>query len=536
MTSPHFWNELTAPLKKLTGEIGSSAVFDEQLDRLIYYTEHFPPEAAKRLSRETLNSMAQNYRAALKLRLRIGGASILDLKGPISDPDWKNFQDELKHASSSDDYIFDLQLDKTSLLQSANISHPGAVIKLFLIPATLSRALSLPISQYEDGLMKEADGKRKLLLLIPDHEISLSGDYLAVAGGGECGKWQDYLAQTPPDRTKVEQMYDAARQSLKWVHFEFKHMTPLQLKVAGEHRPDDNIASAIYARLAAISVLYTADHASASATQWRATYAAQNYTAEVVIENAQATTAQSALALCEIAEWAYSDAQHKSDRLKVIQSVVAHGLQGNDPSENYRELLRKAVHFKSEVDWGWTAFIEGKLEIYFSRVREIEQVVDAGVKDFNEQIQSLTKTLTDNALAAVGVIVGSFIAALFGDKFNPQIFRFGVGLYAVYLLVFPGLIGLTHTWQRYGTAKDSFDKRKNDFCKRLSRRNVEDIIGTTVGTLQNRFKVWFNVTVAVYFIVIGLLAFAIWAAPALIKTIPALNDGPGLRTPKPPGG
>ncbi len=534
MTSQNFWDDLTTPLKNLAREIGVNVDLYEEIDKLLFWKQNFPADTAKHLSRETLNSLAQTYGAALTLQLRTGGDIALNVKGAISDAEWKKLQEELKQASSTDDYIFDLQLDKTRLLQSANITHPGAVIKIFLFPETLSRFFNVPLNQLEDGLLKEATAKQKVLLLVPDHQISLKGDYLAVAGGDECAQWQSYLAQTPPDRARVEQMYAEARQSLKWVHFDFKHVTPLQLKVAGTHQPDDKIAGAIYAQLAAITVLYTADHASLTGNVWRATYAAQNYVAEVVIENAQTITAQPAIALSEIAEWVYSDKRYKSDRLKVVQGVISHGLQGNDPSSNYRELLNKADHFKSEIDWGWTAFIEGKLEIYFSRVREVEQAVDATVKDFNEQIQALTKTITDNALAAVGVIVGSFIAALFGDKFNAQIFRYGLGLYAIYLFIFPGLIGLTQTWQRYSTAKFSFDKRKNDFCKRLSRSNVEDIIGTTVEVLQNRFKLWFTVTIAVYLIVIALLAFAIWATPTLMTNVPSLKDGPAFTTPKPP--
>jgi hypothetical protein len=345
MTSQNSWQELTAPLKKLAQELGAGKNIDEEIDKLLFRDERFPADSARRLSRETLNSLAETYHAALTLRLRIEGAIVLDVKGPIGDAQWRNFQEELKQASSTDDFIFDLSLDKTQLLAAAKVAHPQAIIKLFLFPETLSRFFSVPLNQLESGLLKEADGKRKLLLLTPDRQISLNGDYLAVAGGTECAQWQSYLGQTPPDHARVEQLYSEARRSLKWVHFDFKHLTPLQLKVAGNHQPDDPIARALYAQLAAISVLYTADHASLAGNEWRATYAAQNYVAEVVIESAQTPNSGSAIALCEIAEWVYSDKRHKSDRLKVVQSVISYGLQSDNPSSNYRELLSKADHF-----------------------------------------------------------------------------------------------------------------------------------------------------------------------------------------------
>ncbi|MCI0337403.1 MAG: hypothetical protein L0226_07500 [Acidobacteria bacterium] len=544
MNAKTSWKELSMPLKTLVSELGAESRISEEIDKVIYRDELFPVDSAKKLSRKTLASLAETYGTAITFRLMIEQLPVLEVKGPIKDAEWTNFQDELKQTSENYKFTLDFGMDKSKLLNSAGISHPNTVIKLFFYPEKLSRLISAPLDHLEKGLLSVATGNQKLLLLIPDRQITLNGEYLSIIGGEECAQWGKYIAQSSPDQARVEEVYKEARKSLKWVHLDLKHLTPLQLKVEGQAN-NDHIAGALYNQLAALSILYTADHTAMTGTRWLATYTAQNYVAEVSLEGGQQAEdsppasssdfdpAESALALSEIAEWVYSDTRHKIDRLKVVQSIISRSLPESSPASNYNELLNKAKHIKREVEGGWTAFIEGKLDIYFSRVRELEQIVDSSVKEFNDQIQTITKTLTDNALASVGIIVGSFIAAVLGDKFNPSVFRYGLLLYAGYLLFFPGIIGLSNTWQRFSSARKQFSKRKEDFGKRLSRSVVEEITGKNVFDVQRRFVSWFWITAGIYLVIIVGLILAAWLVPILNTPLPAMKEPPVITTPKP---
>ena len=56
-------------------------------------------------------------------------------------------------------------------------------------------------------------------------------------------------------------------------------------------------------------------------------------------------------------------------------------------------------------------------------MKELEETVEDTTKDYNDQVHSLTKTAIDNVLAAVAVIVGSFLAAMFKSPFQEDAFR-----------------------------------------------------------------------------------------------------------------
>lgn len=377
----------------------------------------------------------------------------------------------------------------------------------------------------------------------------------------------------------------AQAESLKWTFFNLDFLTPLQLVVSEPRdkrriRQDDALALALYERLVELSLIYTADQTKAprsdskslpsssevpasdsnalksdpktvAPSTWRATYTAESYVAEVAFGHEDALKQALAdlnapsypwdlpLTLATMALWAYTGEQDRvlgrSDRIHVLQGVIAHTLQGNDSLLNYREIVRQAGHLKQEVEWGWAAFVEGKLNVYFSRVRDVEQMVDSLVKSFSEQVQALTKALTDNMLAAVGVVVGSFIAAVFKDKFNSAIFQLGLVVYAIYLVFFPGLIGLISTWQRYRDSLDAFNQRRVEFSKRLFPDEVNKIVGTTVQERQDGFKKWLVIAAIAYVAVVIALVIAAMLVPGIVGTSAQVNTTPTspIATPTP---
>jgi hypothetical protein len=336
--------------------------------------------------------------------------------------------------------------------------------------------------------------------------------------------------------------------NLKWVHFTLNHLTPLQLCVAWESHAEgsheeqltslmhDPIASLLYAHVFACCLLYTADQTvklsvdtqNTSGTNagplWQCTYAAEKYVSVLNIGSTEAvrmllqarTQHNMWMAIHSLAEytvWAYSGERGAADRLGVIQGVIAHDFHSRDIATDGQELLQHAVALKQRIEWGWKAFIEGKLDTYFSQVREAEQAVDTAIKGYSEHVQVLTKTLIDNMLAAVGVVVASFIAAVFKDPFNPHIFQVGTTLYALYLLVFPMLFGLISTWQRYKDSQRAFETRKASLSKRLSVDEVERTVGGSVQKREIWFKGWFKKVAITYSIVLILLVLSIVYVP-----------------------
>jgi hypothetical protein len=60
------------------------------------------------------------------------------------------------------------------------------------------------------------------------------------------------------------------------------------------------------------------------------------------------------------------------------------------------------------------------------RRAQVETMVSETVVAFADRTAALTKSLTDTILAAVAVLIGSFIAAAFATPFNATLFRIGV--------------------------------------------------------------------------------------------------------------
>lgn len=519
------WQDPAGPLLKLATALGitrDALQKNENAETLLYYDEKFPTTTAQHLSFDVLQAVVDVYGDALTFQLLLGGLPVLKVNGQLNQARLAQFQHSVKQAPH---LILDLKLDKRRLLQLWGAAPPYACLKLFLFSDALFRALNVSLLELENDLLREADGGDKMIILAPECDIALNGDYLSVLGGAAMAKWQTFFPATAPNRERVKFVYDEALKSLKWVYFSLKHLTPLQLEVKGTAHRDEKVAQAIYAQLIALCLVYTADQTIMTDKGWRSTYAAGSDVSELTVGNAETLAAvdgdfdlwAASQNLGAIFEWAYSGERGASDRLSIMQGVIARALPGKEPLPNYQELLRQAGHLKEKIKWGWAAFIEDKLNVYFTQVRGVEEAVDTTVESFNDQVHALVKALTDNTLAAVGVIVGSFIAAIFADKFNATIFRLGVLSYAAYLLIFPGVLGLYFTWQRYRHAVAAFGKRNKEFKKRLFPEEVKTIVGTTVQDRERWFKKWFFAVTIIHIIMVALLVLAAWRVPALMR-------------------
>ena len=560
------WQDPAGPLKEFAATFGvdpTKLAPNEWPDELTYNNEGFPTEKLTLLSDpglkeqqltgldHVLQNMRSKYGSALTLRFKLGPEE-LKLDKVYEKSKLGEFCEKVAGAPIE----LYLRIDKEELASYWEFTHSSASFKIFLFPDALVRALNVSLTDLEQdkkALMNSFTGEQKLIILVPDHNIELNGDYLAVLGGEMVAEWKEYLPKKKPGELLdiVKYICDQARLNLKWVHIGLDHLTPLQLKVdwkkpedgtEGGPSKDDSIAGALFAQLLACSLLYMAGHSSSNRKltssvpvdtkvddSWVATFAADKYVVKFDIRNAseivQMLKADSAgnpwktsQAIADLAMWIYEEERGAANRLIVVQSSIASSIQKNDSSVNFRELVRRATEIYMRVQWAWKAFIEGKLDQYFSQVKELEDTIETTTKTYNEQVQSLTKSLVDNMLVAVGVIVGSFIAAIFKSPFESYVFWFGTGIYLAYLVIFPIGVGLFSTWQRFNDARNSFVKRKEDFAKRLTDDQVNNIVGPTVTDREKWFKKWFWVTTALYGLVLALVITAIIIVPDLIKT------------------
>ncbi len=142
------------------------------------------------------------------------------------------------------------------------------------------------------------------------------------------------------------------------------------------------------------------------------------------------------------------------------------------------------------------------------------------VKTYGDHVSEIIERLSNTLLAAVGVLLGSFIASLFRTEFNATIFSTGMWVYAVYVLFIPLLYNMSHQWGRYKRLKVNFKHRRRRFEEQLSRERVNAIIGDEVWVSEGRFEDWYWNTILIYFLLILTLAWAGNNLPGIIALSP----------------
>jgi hypothetical protein len=532
-SAPEPWRNPAAALTALANAIGPDP---EQLhgfesrDAWSYTATidraRFPERAALDA---LLQQLVTSYGACLTLELSVANLEVFALEDPYEPSQLNALYAKIAQARTLDLY---LKVDKKGLLQRWGFDDPSCAFVLFLFAEALERELgvALTVLEAEDGLLSAFATHRNLVILVPAHNIDLHGALLAVLGADAAGRWRERIPAAPALEPSPTDVNDRARDLLKWVHYELRVLTPLHLQLDWTTPPDRNdpIAGILCAQWTTASILYLAAQSRREEDgTWVATFAADKYVAQADIGdvaavrdalNAAGDGWAMARALGERAGWVYEDAKHVTDRFTVFQYVVAEALQENDSAINCRELIRQAGEISRRVASAWEAFIALRLGKYFEKVRQLEELVDSTSRGYDEQIQALTKSLTDNMLAAVAVVVGSFIAAMFKSPFQPYVFWFGAGVYLAYLIVFPILVGLTVTRLRFAASAAAFAKRKTDFARRLTDQEVAEIVGRTVEKRERAFHLWFGATVFLYVVVLGVLIVALIRVPDRIRT------------------
>lgn len=498
----------TAPLQELADALHLQTALHlyEGRDALIVTSEiptsGFPDRGPFEVLQRNLRDA---YGANVTLELSAGPLQLFALD---DDPDGL-YRAILTHTTLT----FFLKVDKRPLLQVRGYAAESCAFLLFLFPEALHRALDVPLMELESGLLADFETATKIIILVPEWEIELRGPHLEIVGGRAQGS--TVVSPLPAD------VVSAARDLLKWVHYELTVLTPMHLEItSASAKKGDTIAEVSYAQWMLCSLLYLANHSrfDLDRKQWKATFAAERNSVPVDLDAAALNGGEAAArAIGRRTRWVYEGDKQVADRLTIAQNVIAHVLEDSETSVRTRELVRQAEEIAKRVEGGWKAFIGQKLDKYFGQIKQLEDTVDSTSRAYDEQVQALTKALIDSMLAAVGVVIGSFIAAMFKSPFQKYVFWFGTGVYLVYLVAFPIGVGLSVTWIRFRAARAAFATRRKAFEGRLTPEGVDEIVGKTVERRETVFGWWFALTIFLYTVVISALLYAIVSVPSRIQ-------------------
>ena len=522
MINTQMLNNPAEPLLTFGEALGISLdvwVEREELEQITYTKSNLSQKQTKKITLDMITALRDAYGEALTCRFRLGDLSVLDIDLGTDNQSLEKFHDSIKNSPTID---FEFTLNKTLLVENWLGSVPGYRMFIYLFPNALEKFLVSDLSRLESSLWGlESEIAHKVVLLVPDREIWLDGLYLAVFGGEQIEHWREVVSKPPLNDDKLRNIYDICQNNLKWQVPWLKYLTPLHLKVDGKKSHDDPITKALLIHQVNSIILYTADRTVGDNNKpILSTYAGANHSVELKLKNPEDHIEEDVLAgvsyLMEMLEWIYHP-KCSGDRLPLVQIGIAQALHAASPFNRYQLLLLNAPNIFDGLKWHWKAFIEGKVNSYVSQIQVLEDYVADTVQAFAGQITNMIKSLSDTMLAAVAVLISSFIAALFRDQFDSSIFAIGMGVYALYVAIFPLCYNMTHQWEQYQALCDNFKERKIRFEQRLYPDKVSEIVGEQIIDSQRRFKWWFYSTIVAYIIVISLAIAAVLLVPEFIE-------------------
>ena len=343
------------------------------------------------------------------------------------------------------------------LYKAPIVEESGAVARPVLFPATLLAALARLDTL--DGIL---DREGPTCYVLHDVDVCEVGDFLSIVGGTYRDVRPDALESRRPmalaRQADARDGGGAADPLPHWLH-------PAHLLTERRHPGDD--AAAGVARLLSSGV-------RALAASWLAERSALNLTTGTVVAVFRSAERTLELmlapddphhdwdraAMTALVEWTYAhageDTSLAADRLPLVRSVVV--AQSLDVPE-----AERGTHFGASAKviheaalWRWQALANPRSAALIGEIRAAENLVTGTVDGLIDQVATLTKTVTDSVLGGIGTLLASVIAAAFASSFNSDLFRFTVRLYAAYLIVVPGFLGLLSAGVRARRANHTY--------------------------------------------------------------------------------
>jgi hypothetical protein len=491
----------------------------------IHHTFSIDGARAAALSPTQVRTLLAAFPGAIRAEFRLGDFVDLTIDETVSDPDIEAFA----ARASSNSYDVVLEVRKTVLLEQLLAGQlPTATVALFLFSEAVRSHLLQGLAKFEEQVWTEPE--RRLVLGIVDAQVALVGDHLTVLGGDSLARLPEMSQPTTSSSDRLAAMAASRDRFIGWDAVWTRQLTPLHFWVEGTCR-DLELLRLIRAQFAKLAVLYTCDRARErkrrdGSKEIRAEYRGREHVAAVVIdeqEPLEMASDEDLSAVRHIVEWCYQREptppyrEWVTDRLPFVQTRVAQALEGRPEEHRFRAFITAMPYLAEGVEWHWKAFIEGRVTEYLDRVQQLEGLVSATLERLSDQVGSLVRHLSDTMLAAVAVLIGSFIAAAFEDPFNEPLFRIALLTYAGYVGLFPGLIGMFASSRSFFRVRDNFEAQRGRFAEALLPERVDEIVTPRVGDATRGYWWWFSFVSLAYVLVVIASVVAASTVPSRIS-------------------
>lgn len=373
---------------------------------------------------------------------------------------------------------------------------------LYVFSRNLYRALQGKLKEVEDIFFP--NGVMQCQCFILEHSAELNGRHLSIR--------HDLQAGSPPKVLKTryrEQIADVQQKRLdnvRWLDFDTS-LTPLHFTVEGEAQEND-LKSLIGRVQYALIILYLAESARSVTGGSLAIFPGPSRT-ELLIPRPQPVDPVNNELLIRIFVWCYSE--RTSDKLDIARNTIS-SLLGADKSQNYDLLHKNAQRMWNASRSTYLTLVRDLVAKHFDKLKQVQDYVTSISSDLGAKVSNIVSTLIANTLAAIGVVLGAFVAYAFdaSNKIKPEVFRFGLFVYGVYILAFPFTYSLLlNNLTDYIILKRDFKRRLEVFEKALGLPSLLTSAGVIVKSRSRHFWVVFSVSACVY-VTLTIICFLLW--------------------------
>jgi hypothetical protein len=474
-----------------------------------------PAGRLKRISVADLDTLMGEFSNALNLSIGIpDGPPLLKIEHGAAVIDMDQALEHIAQRSNTFELKLDLRLDKSALLGRYGIASDHCHGIFYLFEDNLIKFLASSLARLDETLF--VDRYQGTVILVSDANVHYTGPFLSIVGLSDLLQASERpLPAAQNLQQRVDRYHSTAFDSLSWVGFRLKHLTPLHLLCKPVANDADAFTSTLTNHLLHLCILYTANRSSYDGHYFQAYYASSERTTTLALESG-AIPADGQSLLTRLALWPYSGKE--ADRLTIFQNVVARELESDDPRENYSTFASRLKHLLDEARWHHRVFLDGRINKHFEQVQAATGYVSGVTKEVSQSLDSITKGLADTLLATVGVIVITLLASLVKNEAQGAIFRIGMRAYAIYLLLFQGFYRMGSVWQSYWLSKKETDERLAIYTGTLGKKKV-DPLASPLYKRRQQFLTWFWLTAGIYLMVVVLIWILGGSLPAYLTQL-----------------
>lgn len=314
-----------------------------------------------------------------------------------------------------------------------------------------------------------------------------------------------------------------------WIGFDLKNLTPVHF--LGKWSGDDatqEFARAAAVKLQNLTVIYTANRCSQTPDPvgFQAMFA--NSERAVFLELQNTAVLENNEIFAALTNWISSG----KDALTVFQTVVARILHDDSPEKNYQSFATSLPTLYRDAEWNYKLFIDGKIDKHFEDVQKFSGSIAEIAKKISEGIDTVTKSVTEALLAAIGLLIVTILTALVKNEATTIIFQITFVAYGIYLFTI-ATYRMGSIWCGYQTLIQDAEESKAVYKLKLGDEKIA-VAAKPIERRKTQFQRWFRGTIIFYLLLIIAVLLAAFNLPSQLEKSGLIKVQPSPTPTQPP--